>query len=188
MQTDEPHAVATLRSRDSEAWIALYNSLVHGTYAFLWHLTGRNRAVAEDLNQETWLSAIESIDRFDESRGSLQAWLFGIARKKGVEHLRHKKVLLGKGAPETVTPDSLVDRERANSPPAIVETSERAALVRAALEILPPERRNVLRGKYVEGLTVKQLADRFGKSPKAIESLLTRSRGELREILDSTIN
>jgi len=188
MPSDESDLVAALRIRDSRAWIAFYNSMVHGTYAFLWHLTGRNRAIAEDLNQETWLSAIESIDQFDDNRGALQGWLFGIARNKGVAHLRIRKVILGKGTSETVTPDSLVDTKRENLPPAIVERSERAALMRAALEILPSERRDVLRGKYVEGLSVKQLADRLGKSPKAIESLLTRSRGELREILDSTIN
>jgi len=188
MQTDTQFEVAALRDRDSEAWMSFYNSLVHGTYAFLWHLTGRNRAVAEDLNQETWLSAIESIDQFDESRGTLQGWLFGIARKKGVEYLRRQRVLLGKGTPGIVTPDSLVDGELANSPQANAVSSERAVLVRAALKVLPPDRRNVLRGKYVEGLTVNQLAERFGKSPKAIESLLTRSRGELREILNSTIN
>ena len=188
MHSDEPTVVAALRGRDSQAWIAFYNSLVHGTYTFLWHLTGRNRAVAEDLNQETWLSAIESIDQFDESRGSLRGWLFGIARNKGVAHLRHRKVLLPEGASEPIAPDSLVACERAHSPPALAERNERAALVRGALEVLPPDRRHILHGKYVEGLSVKELADRLGKSPKAIESLLTRSRGELRELLDSTVN
>ena len=188
MQSDEPYAVDALRRRDSQAWMSLYNYMVHGTYAFLWHLTGRNRAVAEDLNQETWLSAIESIDQFDERRGSLQGWLFGIARNKGVAHLRRQRVAAGQQAHESVAPETLVDTDRANSPPAIVESFERAALVRAALETLPGDRRKVLRGKYVDGLSVQQLAERFGKSPKAIESLLSRSRGELREILGSSIN
>ena len=114
--------------------------------------------------------------------------MFGIARNKGVAYLRHHKVLLPEGAAEPIAPDSLAACERANSPPALAERSERVALVRAALELLPPDRRHVLYAKYVDRLSVKELAVRLGKSPKAIESLLTRSRGELRELLDSTVN
>jgi RNA polymerase sigma factor (sigma-70 family) len=69
-------------------------------------------------------------------------------------------------------------------PDDVIEHLEQAAVVvRASLLALPPERRQVLVDKYVEELSVSQIAARTGKSPKAVESLLSRARGEFRALL-----
>ena len=52
-----------------------------------------------------------------------------------------------------------------------------------ALLSLPEEHRNVLTDKYVDNLTVKDIARRCGKSPKAVEMLLGRAREQLRSLL-----
>ena len=54
------------------------------------HLVGGDRAVAEDLNQETWLEALDGIDQCDATRGSFRNWLFGIARKRVALHYRRR--------------------------------------------------------------------------------------------------
>ena len=59
---------------------------------------------------------------------------------------------------------------------------ERAVLNPASLLALPPERRRVLVDKYVEELSVVQIAARTGKSPKAVESLLSRAREQFRTV------
>jgi RNA polymerase sigma factor (sigma-70 family) len=64
-----------------------------------------------------------------------------------------------------------------------LEHLEQAAVVRASLLALPPERRQVLVEKYVEELSVAQIAARTGKSPKAVESLLSRAREQFRALL-----
>jgi RNA polymerase sigma-70 factor (ECF subfamily) len=77
---------------------------------------------------------------------------------------------------------ALVDDD-ALLPPDVIGAIERADAVRAALAELGAENRGVLLGKYVDGRSVDQLAQQFGRSPKAIESLLSRARGRMRQLL-----
>ena len=49
--------------------------------------------------------------------------------------------------------------------------------------VLPDDRRKVLLGKYVEGLSVEAIAIRMGRTAKAVESLLSRAREQMRALL-----
>jgi RNA polymerase sigma-70 factor (ECF subfamily) len=68
-------------------------------------------------------------------------------------------------------------------PEDVLEGVERNSVVRAAILVLPDDRREVLLCKYVEGLSVDSIAIRMGRTAKAVESLLSRSREQLREQL-----
>jgi RNA polymerase sigma factor (sigma-70 family) len=68
-------------------------------------------------------------------------------------------------------------------PEDVLEQVEQRSAVRAAILVLPEDRREVLLGKYVDGLSVKTIADRMGKTVKAVESLLSRTREQLRGLL-----
>jgi len=65
----------------------------------------------------------------------------------------------------------------------VLEQVERTSVVRAAMLVLPGDRREVLVGKYVEGLSVETIAARMGRTPKAVESLLSRARQQMRHLL-----
>ena len=65
----------------------------------------------------------------------------------------------------------------------MLELVERDQAVRTALAELGPDSRAVLLGKYIDGRTVDELAGRLGRTPKAIESLLSRARGRMRSLL-----
>ncbi len=68
-------------------------------------------------------------------------------------------------------------------PPEQLEGLERADVVRAAMLRLSPDQRDVLLKKYVEGSSVLEIARCTGRSAKAVESLLSRAREQLRELL-----
>ena len=68
-------------------------------------------------------------------------------------------------------------------PEDVLEEVEQRSVVRAAILLLPDDRREVLLCKYVEGLSVKTIAGRMGRTAKAVESLLTRSREQMRGLL-----
>ena len=70
----------------------------------------------------------------------------------------------------------LTNIEREPLPDWVLEQEETAELVGATLSSLPPEYREALVGKYVDGLSVAQLGERVGKSEKAAESALHRAR------------
>jgi RNA polymerase sigma-70 factor (ECF subfamily) len=152
----------------------MYDRHVGAVFGLAYHLVGGDRAVAEDVNQEVWLLAIEQIGNFDPGRGEFRDWLLGIARHRALRRRRDRIRVF----------DNQVDSSSdALTPPESLEGEERADMVRAALLCLHDDRRRVLLDKYAEGLSVAEIAARTGRSAKAVESLLSRAREELRALL-----
>jgi hypothetical protein len=94
---DQSSLITALKGRDRSAWNAAVDRHLHEVYGFVFHLVGRDRAVAEDLNQETWLEALDGIDQCDADRGTFRNWLFGIARKRVALHYRRRALETEKG-------------------------------------------------------------------------------------------
>ena len=64
MATDDQSSLITaLKQRDRSNWSATVDRHLGEVYGFVFHLVGGDRMVAEDLNQETWLEALDAIDR-----------------------------------------------------------------------------------------------------------------------------
>ena len=105
-----------------------------------------------------------------------------IARRRVALHWRQRLARLGAGA-ATREDIPIEDMDGAVVPDDILVHLEQADVVQASLLALPPERRQVLVEKYVEEHSVAQIAARTGKSPKAVESLLSRARGQFRALL-----
>lgn len=170
-----------LRDRDSDAWDALYLATCQRTYRVLSSVTGATPTVLDDLNQDVWLSAIESIEGFDATRGTASDWVLGIARYKGLSYLR--KIY----ASRIVYVGQISDlSEHAAARDIETDDAERAALLRGSIESLPENWQLVLRQKYEKGLSVKDIAELVGATPKAIESTLSRARQRLRELFHET--
>jgi RNA polymerase sigma-70 factor, ECF subfamily len=172
---DESDLIRAMSQRDPSAWATMYDRHVHDLFGVVYHLLGGERGSAEDVNQEVWLVAIEQFDNFDPGRGEFRDWLLGIARHRAMRH--HRGVA-------THVPDSSVDGPSPSlAPPEQMEEVERADVVRAALLCLHEDYRRVLLEKYVAGITVAEIAERIGRSAKALESLLSRARAQLRDLL-----
>ena len=172
---DELRLVRAMARRDRSAWNAMYERHVRDVFGLVYHLVGGDRHVAEDVNQEVWLLAIEQFDRFDPGRGRFRDWLLGIARHRALRHHR-----CAPGQAVRVQTDGLPD---GLPPPELLEGRERADVVRAALLCLHDGSRKVLLAKYAEGLSIAEIAAQTGRSAKAVESLLSRARSQLRALL-----
>jgi RNA polymerase sigma-70 factor, ECF subfamily len=170
-----PQFDRALVRRDRTVWAEMYDRHSSEIFGLIFHLVGRDRAVAEDVHQEVWLLAIEQVDSYDPDRGEFRDWLLGIARHRVLR--RHRRPAgLSLEAYSAGLSDPL-------SPPEQLEGVERAGAVRAALLCLDETRRRVLLDKYAEGLSVAEIAARTGRSAKAVESLLSRAREQIRDLL-----
>jgi len=147
-------------------------------YEFVHWRVGGNRGVAEDLVQDTFVTALERLSAFD-GRASLHTWLCGIAKNKIRAHRRRLRPLamedvLAEADPEIEAILMAIDREPL--PDAVLEREETKELVGATLSSLPPDYREALVQKYVEDLSTAEIAARSGKHEKAADSTLQRAR------------
>jgi RNA polymerase sigma-70 factor (ECF subfamily) len=140
----------------------------------VWRCGGR-RNEADEIVQETWLTAVRQIRSFQPQQGSFLAWLRGIAANVRRNQLRSKRRLLQR---ESAAEEAYCDAARAE---AEVDEQERSERIAAALDGLLERQESVLRAKYFDGLSVAEIAMAWNETPKAIESLLTRARDAFRE-------
>lgn len=182
-QSESSDDVAAMRCLDQQAWADAYDKYVTSTYAFIANLVGGDRAIAEELHQEAWLTAMSAIDQFAPERGEFRGWLFGIAKRRVAMHFRRVN-----GRSEIQLYEETDEASAAGDdllPDDVIEEVERADAVRAALLELDETSRRALVNKYVDSMSVAEIAERIGKSPKAVESMLTRTRSRLRRLLRS---
>lgn len=180
---EQSSLIAGLKARDRSAWSAAVDRHLGEVYGFVFHLVGGDRTVAEDLNQETWLEAMDGIDQCDTTRGSFRNWLLGIARKRVALYYRRRALAQNPMLLGDQFEDAIELGDASILPEDVLEQAEQTSVVRAAMLVLSDDRRKALIWKHVEGLSVEVIAARMGRSAKAVESLLSRARQEMRSLL-----
>ena len=164
---------AAVLAGDERAWNTLYADAFDGLYAYVrWRCAGLHD-LADEIVQETWLVAVRRIRAFVPEKGSFAGWLRGIAANVIRNQLR-RRVTHNHRAPIPVAVEASADES--------LQQSEEAERIAHALAALPEHYEAVLRAKYLEGLSVAEIATEHGESSKAVESLLTRARAAFREV------
>ena len=184
LQNQETELVARLRQGDAAALEQLYRQYVDRVYSVVFHQVGQDKSVAEDIVQETFMSALKSIDKF-RSKSKFYTWLCSIAyhkvadfyRRQGRE-ARHSEHPSGTGSMKL---EQIIDSEPSAS--SKIESEEDRQVIERALSHLPLDYQQVLMFKYVEQMPVAEISLIMRRSPKSMEGLLTRARKALRDCL-----
>jgi RNA polymerase sigma-70 factor (ECF subfamily) len=177
----------SLRRGDTDAWRSLFETYAEPLYLYAYHRCGGDPAAAEDIRQETFIAAIQSIDRY-RGDAPLFGWLCGIARHRAADQARRgqrKQVRVGtrQGAEEAGDlPENRPDPRQPLPELAVISGEESAAVVEA-LWTLSAEYRQALVWRYAQGRPVDEIARLLNRPYKAAESLLSRARAALRERL-----
>jgi RNA polymerase sigma-70 factor (ECF subfamily) len=158
---------------DELAWRRWYDESCEPLHTYLLWRCGGLRDHADELTQEVWLLAVRKLPSFDPVKGSFMSWLRCLGAGLARNHFRRERRRRGVPLSEV----AVNDRES--------ESRERAELVARALAELPEHYESVLRAKYLDGLSVSDIAAERGESIKAIESLLTRAREAFRSAYES---
>jgi len=199
----EAMLVAALRRGDEAAFVELVRlygpSLLRLARTFV-----RDKAVAEEVVQETWLAVLNGIDRF-EGRSSLKTWIFQIlsnrAKTRAVRERRSApfSALAGDGDDDETAVDA--DRFRGEGhrwaghwaaapsdwshlPEERLLGRETLERVNAAIEMLPPRQADVIVLRDVEGWTPDEVCAALGITDGNQRILLHRARSKVRAALE----
>ena len=153
--------------------LALYDSALPQVYGYLVRRCD-SAAVAEDLTSETFLAAVDALER-DAVQDLTIAWLVGVARHKLADHWRR--------AEREERRIRAVESTRGAANPVVQDPWDEqvdALTARAVLATLAPHHRSALTLRYVDGLPVPQVAAVLGRTVHATEALLVRARTAFR--------
>jgi RNA polymerase sigma-70 factor (ECF subfamily) len=189
----DPDIRLMLRVRDDEpgAFGELVERFQHRLVAVMHHLVS-NAEEAEDLAQEVFLRVYRARKKY-RPRSKFSTWLFTIANNLAVNCLRARQrkpaVPLSphESGPLGARPEEQLVRDRGDSPSGQMQQQELAAVVRRALDTLNERQRMAVVLNKFEDMNYAEIAEVMGLTTKAIKSLLSRARMNLRAALAAYI-
>jgi RNA polymerase sigma-70 factor (ECF subfamily) len=153
-----------------QQWLQIYRETVHPLYGYLARRTGGDRALTEDIVQESYLRALASWKHKTVPDTPL-AWLKHVARNILIDHLRRSKWDVKAG------PAPYVDADH-RTPADDFESLE----IFRAIASLGRKRARILEAFYYDGMSVREIAGEMVLSERAVEGLLRRARQSLRSL------
>jgi RNA polymerase sigma-70 factor (ECF subfamily) len=175
-----------LREGRTEAWRDLYEAYAEPVWRAVARWMGPPATDVADVVQEIFLAAARSAGTYDAGRGSLKFWLWGIARRQVALYYRKRERLdrLQQVGDWLAAHDGPLQRcleGREEAPPEILEAAELAVLVRATLLELPADYESLLTAKYLDGVSIEQIASDEKSTSSAVRSKLARAREAFRK-------
>ena len=172
---------ARMRQGDEEAFVALYRRHKDAVYRFALLRTG-SAAQAADVTQETFLHLMTRPEQYDPGRGSVAAWLCGVARNLARRETQARE--------DATDPDELAEGSLdaaglvdADGPAERLLASETADQVRRALAAVAPHYRDVLILCELSDLSYAEAAQVCGIDIGTVRSRLSRGRARLADQL-----
>jgi len=171
----ESQSIAAVKRGDRDAYDYLVGKYLQRVASIAWSIV-RNATDAEDLAQEAFVKAYESIDRF-RTEQPFGPWIYRIVTNLALDVMKHRR----KFRHEELSGEEPAARRDDAELPAV--TSEIARRIDRALESLPEMQRVVARLSLVEGFEHAEIAAMTGVSEGTVRSHLSLARGKLREQL-----
>jgi len=167
---------------DVAAFEELYDRYSSTLYALLIRILA-NAEDAQEVLQEAFVKAWTSAKMFDALRGSEVAWLISVARSRGIDRLRARRIRLDRedeAGREISTVSGFVDRT--NGADKAIQ-SEQTVAVRGALAELPEAQRRALELAYFEGLSQSEIAARLSEPLGTVKTRMQLGMKKLRDRL-----
>lgn len=178
---DEQLAIAAL-SGDADAFNIIVTLYERRVFAFLGRM-GFDQATAADLAQDTFLRVWRYRARFDEHRGTLTGWLFGIARNVALTEFRRA----GRRPTDRMDDGALDQLSSSEDASCSTERAQQINQLHGALQQLSDADRTAIALSYVEGLSAPEAAALLDCRADAYRARLSRARKRLAELLEKTL-
>jgi RNA polymerase sigma-70 factor, ECF subfamily len=186
-RTDQ-EIVALARGGEETAYRELVRRYERPLFSLLYRMV-RDRELAEDLAQETFVKALNAIESY-RPEYKFSSWIFKIANNAAIDHLRRRELdtLSLEGSPHAETPEAIEATalqigDRQESPLDEVEARELGGEIEAAIAKLRPEYRSCILLRHVEGRAYEEIAEILGLPLGTVKTYIHRARNELRREL-----
>jgi RNA polymerase sigma-70 factor (ECF subfamily) len=158
-------------------------------YALIYRMV-RDRELAEDLTQETFVKVLNALDRY-RPEYKFSSWIFKIANNAAIDQLRRKELdtLSLEGGPDATTPDRIEATmlqvgSDGESPLEELEARELGSAIERAVAQLRPEYQSCIIMRHVEGRPYDEIADILDLPLGTVKTYIHRARAELRDLLE----
>lgn len=180
--TDEELLEAT-RNKDDAAFAELMHRYVKAILYFSLKYTG-DKAVAEDITQETFFKAWKHLKRF-KTGNSFRPWLYKIARNTALDHLKKRRAVVFSELDDVENDQQFAEtiQDTGPSPADIFEMAGSAVELESALDNLHPDHRTMILMHYKSELTFEEISIVMGKPINTVKSWYRRSLIKLKELL-----
>jgi RNA polymerase sigma-70 factor, ECF subfamily len=182
--TDQ-EVVLLARSGREAAYRELVRRYERPVFALLYRMV-RDRELAEDLAQETFIKALNAIESY-RPEFKFSSWIFKIGNNAAIDHLRRRELdtLSLDGSPHAETPEAMQATAlqigaRQESPLDAVEARELGGAIEAAIGRLRPEYRSCILLRHVEGRAYEEIAEILNLPLGTVKTYIHRARNELR--------
>jgi RNA polymerase sigma-70 factor (ECF subfamily) len=165
--TEDDRLLIEAAQADPARFVEIYDRYVDRIYAFVGRRTG-NRATAEDITSHVFEQALSTIGRFEWRGLPVSGWLFRIASNAVADYWRERSRSADEPAPDVPDPRELADIDR------------RIALYQE-VERLPDLQRHVIRMRFVEEKSIREVAAALNRSEGAVKQLQLRALEKLRK-------
>lgn len=185
--TDQ-QVVAWARNGSEGAYRELIRRYQRPVFSLIYRIV-RDRELAEDLTQETFIKVLNAIDRY-KPQFKFSSWIFKIANNAAIDQLRRKELdtLSLEGRPDATTQDRLEATaiqvgDSGESPLEEVEARELGSAIERAIAQLRPEYRACIILRHVEGRPYDEIAKILDLPLGTVKTYIHRARAELQEAL-----
>ena len=158
----DDRALVEAAQRDPSGFAALYEGNFYLVYAYVSRRVG-DRSAAEDLTADVFREALAGIQKFEWRGTPVAAWLMGIAGRVVADHWKRSG---REPAPEE---EGVVDPQ-----------AERSAMLFQLVDRLPEAQFRVIHLRFVEQKSIREIAEKLGRSEGAVKQLQLRAIENLR--------
>lgn len=165
-----------VRRFDPDALRALHNQLYAPVHRYV-RFKVRDPQISEDLASEVFMRVLEALKRGNVWHTAPAAWVFGIARNVVADHYRRRSKRTEVELDESLAgpgEDGLIGR--------VMDAEQRHALTQA-MALLTDEQRDVILMRFMEELSIQDVAEVLHKTPGAVKGLQHRALRALSEAM-----
>lgn len=168
---DEKQLIALVKRGETDAYRSLVDRYQAGLIIYCENIV-KDRGIGEDIAQEAFIKAFYQLKRFDSSKGMFSTWLYRVANRCALDHIKKHRLIMVKDADALAIPQYEA-----------VGNDTRHDIQSAIERLRPPEYADVIKAYFWEGKSYQTIADELQVPVGTIGTWMSRAKLQLRKEL-----